>query len=444
MIDRLKQWWHFDAAAEEASADNPLTPLPSHQRRSTLPLLTLAFGWGFLVTGLIVGGALGNGLPFDQIVQASFAGNMVNFVIGGLIGYIGYRTACNSGLLYRLAYGTGGAYLPVIFLALLTIGWQGIVVGAFGFAWTQSFDSGAFYAVAIFAGLLFTATTYMGVRGLELVSIPATVILVAVGLYAGYSNVTAAGGWDAFIALSASTAANSEAPLTMVSAINLVIGSWIVGAIVMPEYTRFAKRGWVAIAIPFIVLMISQWFLQIIGAMGGVVSGTHDFTTYMLAQGAVIGGIGVIAMSFALWTTGDANLYLPVIQTSSLLRRPKRVMTVICGLLGTALGLGIYAQFGEFIETLATILPPLIGPLLVDYYLVNRAKYASGNLDGLPLWNPVAFLAYGVGVTSTFFGPEWMVKALTGLIAAVVAYFLLYHVARAMGFKPGHQQTTSA
>jgi len=79
--------------------------------------------------------------------------------------------------------------------------------------------------------------------------------------------------------------------------------------------------------------------------------------------------------------------------------------------------------------------------LLVDYYLVNRAKYASGSLDGLPLWNPVAFLAYAIGVTSTFFGPEWMVKALTGLIASVIAYFVLYHIARAMGFKPGHQQT---
>ena len=443
MMDRLKQWWHFDAAAEQASADNPLTPLPDHQRRNTFPLLTLAFGWGFLVTGLIVGGALGNGLPFGDIVQASLMGNTVNFVVGALIGYIGYRTACNSGLLYRLTYGRGGAFLPVIFVALLTIGWQGIVVGAFGFAWTQSFGTGAFYAVAIFAGLLFTATTYMGVRGLELVSIPATVVLVAVGLYAGYTNVMAAGGWDAFVALSATKVAMSDAPLTMVGAINLVIGSWIVGAIVMPEYTRFAKHGWVAIAIPFIVLMVAQWFLQIIGAMGGIVAGTHDFTTYMLAQGLVIGGIGVVAMSFALWTTGDANLYLPVIQTSSVFKRPKRVMTVICGLLGTILGLGIYQQFLTFIDLLAAITPPLIGPLLVDYYLVNRAKYTSGNVDDLPLWNPVAFLAYGIGAVSTQFSPDWMVKALTGLIASMVAYFVLYHVARLMGLRPGHQQTAS-
>jgi len=50
----------------------------------------------------------------------------------------------------------------------------------------------------------------------------------------------------------AATAAKQ--PITDLAAINLVIGSWIVGAVVMPEYTRFAKSGWVAVAIPFIVL----------------------------------------------------------------------------------------------------------------------------------------------------------------------------------------------
>ncbi|MEM9878552.1 MAG: cytosine permease, partial [Pseudomonadota bacterium] len=370
VMEWLREWWRYNPDSEASSADNPHAPLSDTQRRDAFPLLTLAFGWGFLITGLIVGGALGNGLSFPNIIKASFLGNSINFGIGALVGYVGYKTACNSGLLYRRLYGTQGAKGPALFVALLTIGWQGIIVGAFGFAWTQSFDSGAFYAVAVFAGLLFTVTTYFGVRGLELVSIPATIILVLVGVFAAYLNISAAGGWDGFLALSEETA--KKQPLSMVGAVNLVIGSWIVGAIVMPEYTRFAKKAWVAVAIPFIVLMISQWFLQVIGAMGGVVSGTHDFTTYMLAQGAVIGGIGVMAMSFALWTTGDANLYLPAVQTASVFKRPQRVMTVLCGLAGTVLGLGIYQQFLFWIDLLASIAPPLVGPLLVDYYLLNR------------------------------------------------------------------------
>ena len=81
------------------------------------------------------------------------------------------------------------------------------------------------------------ATTYFGVKGLEKVSIPSVAVLVFVGLYAIYLNVEQAGGFSTFQALSAELAAKN--PLTTVEAINLVIGSWIVGAVVMPEYTRF-------------------------------------------------------------------------------------------------------------------------------------------------------------------------------------------------------------
>lgn len=423
MIDRLKDWWTLDASETLNSADSPHAPLKPEQRRDSWPLLTLAFGWGFLITGLIVGGALGNGMPFDQILKVTLIGNSINFVVGALVGYIGYKTACNSGLLYRYVYGTLGAGAPAVFVALLTICWQGIIVGAFGFAWTQSFESGAFYAVAIFGGLLFTFTTYFGVRGLELVSIPATLILVAVGIYAGYVNVNAAGGIEGFLELSRQAA--SKKPLTFVEGVNLVIASWIVGAIVMPEYTRFAKKAWVAIAIPFIVMIISQWFLQILGAMGGVVSGTYDFTTYMLAQGAVIGGIGVIAMTFALWTTGDANLYLPAVQTASVFKRPQRVMTVICGILGTILGLGIYAKFLFWIDLLASLAPPVIGPLIIDYYITGKRKYTDLALDQLPKINPAPFIAYIIGAASTFGAPAWSAKALVGLLVSMVAYWLL-------------------
>lgn len=433
----LKEWWAFNPSDESNSADNPHGPLREDQKRDTLPLLTLAFGWGFLVTGLIVGGSLGNGMSFEAIVKATFIGNVINFIIGALVGYVGYKTACNSGLLYRYVYGNIGARATTLLVALLTICWQGIIVGAFGFAWTQSFDSGSFYAVAIFAGLLFTLTTYFGVKGLEMVSIPATVILICVGIYAGYINVSEAGGWNEFLILSENSAAKS--PISMVQGVNLIIGSWIVGAIVMPEYTRFAKKAWVAIAIPFIVMILAQWFLQIIGAMGGIVSGTYDFTTYMLAQGAVIGAIGVIAMSLALWTTGDANLYLPAVQTASTFKRPQRVMTVICGLLGTILGLGIYAKFMVWIDLLASIAPPLIGPLIVEFYILKKRNLFMSKLEDQPSWKPLAFAAYCIGAASTFFAPEWAAKALVGLVVSIAVYWVLSMI---VSIKPSRELTS--
>ena len=444
MLNRLRDWWTLDRALEAESPDNPFAPVRPEQRQGTFPMLTLAFGWGFLITGLITGGQLGAGVPFwPDLIGATFVGNFVNFVIGGLVAYMGYRTACNSGLLYQFVYGRVGVYLPIIFLAILMTGWQAIVVGAFGFAWAQDFDSPTFYAVATLGGILFTVTTYFGVKGIEAVSVPAVTILVLVGLYAMYLNIDQAGGAAAFLELSRSTA--SESPISFLAAVNLVIGSWIVGAVVMAEYTRFAKRAWVALAIPFIVLMVSQWFLQIVGALGSVVSGSADFTTYLLQQGMIVGGIGVIAMSLALWTTGDANLYLPVIQTAAVFKRPKHAMVVVWGLLGTVLGLGLYRYFEFWIFLLASLVPPLIGPMIVDYYIVHKRRYDPADLERLHTWNWAAIAAYAVGASGAYLvsqdillSSEVFVPSLFGLVLSMLCYALIYYVAAAMNVRIGY------
>jgi cytosine permease len=441
-MSALSKWFRLDEREEAASADNPHAPLEANQRRDALPLLTLAFGWGFLVTGLLVGSSLGAGLYFPDLVRNAMWGNLVNFVVGALVGYMGYQTACNSGLLYRLTYGNVGAYLPVLFLAALTIGWQGIVVGAFGLTWTGSFDSPYFVPVALFAGVLYTYTTYKGVKGLERVAVPSTVVLALVGLYAGWFNVDKAGGWDAFLNMSASAAAAQ--PLTDTQAINLVIGSWIVGGVVMAEYTRFARKAWVAIAIPFIVLVATQLFLQVIGAMGGIVSGNFDFSAYLRTAGPIIAIIGLISMSLALWTTGDTNLYLPSIQTASVFRLPKRVTIVICGTIGTILGLGIYQYFMDWINQIANLVPPLIGPIIVDYYVFHGRRYDTTLLDRLPAWNPLAVAAFFIGVVAAYgFTPAWIASGLWGLLVSMAAYIVLFGAARLFGWRVGYSRATA-
>jgi cytosine permease len=212
----------------------------------------------------------------------------------------------------------------------------------------------------------------------------------------------------------------------------------------MAEYTRFARKAWVAIAIPFIVLVATQIFLQVIGAMGGIVSGSFDFSAYLRTAGPVIAMIGLIAMSLALWTTGDTNLYLPSVQTASVFRLPKRVTIVVCGTLGTILGLGIYQHFMSWIEQIANVVPPLIGPVIVDYYVFNGMRYDTRLLDRLPAWNPVAVAAVAAGIVAAYgFTPAWIASGLFGLLVSMAAYFVLFLLARAFGIRPGYSGVAS-
>jgi cytosine permease len=432
----LRDWWRLDERDERESADNPLAPITADQRRAGSPLIALAFGWGFLITGLLAGGALGAGVPlWPDLLWYSVVGNSITFAIGALVGYIAYRTGCNSALIFRSVYGAAGAYVPVLMVALLTIGWQGIVVGASAQVWTQSPGTAIYYAAAIFAGLLYTGTTLFGVKGLEKVGVPSMVVLVGVGLYAIWMNVDKAGGLAAVQALSEQRAA--QAPLTGLQAINIVVGSWIVGAVVMAEYVRFSRSFAVAMAIPFVVLFVDQVFLHLVGALGAIVSGNADFTAYMMSLSGLTAFFGIVGMTLALWTTGDTNLYLPSVQTAALFRRPKRVTVVICGLLGTILGLGIYEHFLGWIDLLATIVPPIIGPVIAEYYLFRGRPSELPVDEDAPL-NVSAILALVGGAVlaavGSRAGAEFAVPvapALVGLVASV----LIYTIARTFEVK---------
>lgn len=415
----------------KSKTDSPFAPLADEDRRGAIPLLALAFGWGFLITGLLTGGQIGAGMVFwPDLALATLLGNSINFAIGALVAFIAFKTACNSGLLYQFAYGRVGVYLPIVFLALLLTGWQAILVGAFGYTITQSTDSLEFYAVAIAGGLLFTGTAYFGVKAIERVSLPSVILLVIVGVYAAWLNVDEAGGLDGFLKMSRETA--GKQPISFAFAVNLAVGSWIVGAVVMAEYARFAKKAWVAIAIPFIVMIIAQWFLQIIGATGAVVSGSADFTTYLLNQGMVVGGLGIVGMCLALWTTGNANLYLPAIQTAAVTKRPIKSMVILWGLLGTILGLGIYTYFLDWIGLLAALVPPLVGPLIVDYYWIQRGEYDPQKMEELPSWNWSAIIAYLIGAIIALAHsqqylvlPDAVIPSLFGLVISMLIYWLL-------------------
>jgi cytosine permease len=159
--------------------------------------------------------------------------------------------------------------------------------------------------------------------------------------------------------------------------------------------------------------------------------------------GPLVALCGLVAMSLALWTTGDANLYLPSIQTASVFRRPKRVMVVICGVLGTIIGLGIYQRFMDFITQLANVTPPLIGPVIVDYYLVNAMRFRPDLLDRLPAWNPLAVIAFVTGAASAYAAPDWTASGLFGLLVSMGVYAAGFVGLRALGVRVGHARTVA-
>jgi cytosine permease len=125
-------------------------------------------------------------------------------------------------------------------------------------------------------------------------------------------------------------------------------------------------------------------------------------------------------------------------------RLPQRVTIIVCGTLGTILGLGIYQHFMTWIDQIATVVPPLIGPVIVDYYVFNGRRYDVSVLDRLPAWNPVAVAAVVAGIVAAYaFTPPWIASGLFGLLVSMAAYLVFYLAARALGVRPGYAGVAS-
>jgi cytosine permease len=430
-----------DAAQSVVSNEDPLAPVAPEHKQPAFGLLITAFCWGFLATGMIVGGSLVTRTDVATFTWLTAVGNGTSLLIGCAVGYVGYATSLNSGLLFQLTYGRLGAWLPVGMIVAMATGWHAIVAGAIGYTWSNSDSGWGYVAAASVAGLLITAATYFGIKSIERVSMPAAVALLVAGIYSLWSQVGSIGGWDAFL----NAASKIEGPpMDHAEGLNLVIGSWIVGAVVMAEYTRFAKRLWVALAFPFVALMLAQWFMQVLGAVSTTVSGSYDFTVFMKNQGALLGGLGVVAMTLALWTSGNANLYFPVIQSSVVLRRSPKFLTVVLGIIGTALAFGVYQYFESYLNVLANIVPPLVGPVLARFYLCARLDVDTfTDRDRVePLWVGVA--SYAAGALSTLVSPDFMIPSLFGLLVSVLLYWVIATGRAAAGSKrTGNEEKVS-
>jgi cytosine permease len=456
MLEKIKQWWSFDEEKEGKSVDSVHEPLSFDKRRKAIPLLILGFTWGFLVTGLLIGGILGPQMPFyTGTIPSIIIGCIILFIVGTLTGLVGYKIGGTNDMAFQYAFGKKGRWLPSIFLFIVVMGFQGIVVGGTAAFWLKDTNHPAFFWVALLFGIIFTYTCYVGITAIEKVANPSMILLILISFYAIYYNISQIGGWGAFNQKTIDLATSSpDGPMSLAMGINIVIGSWIAGAVMTSDFTRFAKNKWVAMGLIAGNFIVAQFFLMPMGAIGAVISGTFDFTQYLSIVSPIIGFIALVAMTLAMWTTSNTNLYLPSTQVASIFKRPFKVAVVICGAIGTLMGaLGFYQTFQPFVLFIGIILPPLAGPMIADFWIIHRTNYKAEYYKSLPELNVPSVLAAIIGAFITllatgipafgfqpvaFLVKPWIVPAVLGIIVSIVAYVILFYVFKSLGINSGY------
>lgn len=288
-----------------ALKDYEREPVPDHLRKSWWQMGLVWLGVGITIAAFLLGGAVGAGLSLTDSFIAVFTGSLVLTVIASLCGVVGARTSLSTAMISRFAFGSKGFYLTAMILALGSYGWFGVQTGLFGDTAAVVMEQVVGRAwpttlLIIIGGILMTSTAVVGYKGIERLSNIA-VPLMALLMLASLGMVLRDHPWSQ---LAASPPPGDPMPLGV--AISIVAGSFMVGAVIAPDITRYARSALDAVLASVIGFQVGFVIVVFIGSILAHATGQSDLVQIMVTLGW--GVLAFLVLILAQWTTNDNNL----------------------------------------------------------------------------------------------------------------------------------------
>lgn len=416
-------------------SDYPLSEVPNGARKGLFSTAILLFGFTFFTATMFAGGKIGMAFDFTTLLWAAVIGNLLLGLYAAVLGLIACRSGLNSVLMGRFCFGEVGSKLSDMLLGFTQIGWYawGTATIAIVLVKILGLPEGLTIPLMVLFGFGFCLTAFVGYKGLDLLSrvaVPAMLVLLVASLWIATRDI---GGFAGLLAVEPSES------MSLSVAITLVFGTFVSGATQATNWTRFAKSGRVAVLASLFGFFIGNGLMIVAGAYGAIVYQQPDVVEVLVLQGLSMAA--VIMLFLNLWTTQDNTIYNFAAAGCNLLRTGKRKTVTLAGAaIGTLLAIGgMYEMLIPFLILLGSIIPPIGGVIMADFFYGHRAHYPKLADVRLPAFNWVGLGAYLIGALSAYFSP-W-VAPLVGIAVAALAYVVLFEANKALA---GRQQVAGA
>ena len=420
--------------ARDVSGDYVASSVPLEERKSSANIFATVAGWIICLSTMLTGGALAMGLDFQSALIATVAGMAILTVISAPLAALGGKFGVSTTMITRPVFGMLGSKVFGIIVALLNgIGWFAFQAAFFALTMQQLFPNSFFNDLtvgSIIGGFFMTLTALYGYKGIAILSFLAVPLIIILSAFGGIAAVETGGGLNALLSATA-----TGTPISLSSAIAIVVGNAVLGSLIFSDISRYAKNAKTGAVSASMGYLIGGVFTIICGlAMAYVTNVQGIGSTPNLPQVMVTLGLGVgalVILVLAQWTTNTANLYSASLGIGSFLNVPQKVTVAIMGIIGTLMAVfNVYEIFIPFLVALGTALPPIGGVMLADYYilhkLVKKEEYAFEHGTKYPQLN---LLAVGVVVITSVLttGPfkNMFMASFMSLIIAFAAYGVL-------------------
>ncbi|WP_395501949.1 cytosine permease [Ectopseudomonas mendocina] len=416
-------------------SDYPLSEVPNGARKGLFSTAILLFGFTFFTATMFAGGKIGMAFDFTTLLWAAVIGNLLLGLYAAVLGLIACRSGLNSVLMGRFCFGEVGSKLSDMLLGFTQIGWYawGTATIAIILVKILGLPESLTIPLMVLFGFGFCLTAFVGYKGLDLLSrvaVPAMLVLLVVSLWIATRDI---GGLSGLLAV------EPKESMSLSVAITLVFGTFVSGATQATNWTRFAMSGRVAVLASLFGFFIGNGLMIVAGAYGAIVYQQPDVVEVLVLQGLSMAAVVMLFLN--LWTTQDNTIYNFAAAGCNLLRTGKRKTVTLVGAgIGTLLAIGgMYEMLIPFLILLGSVIPPIGGVIMADFFYGHRARYPKLADVRLPAFNWVGLGAYVIGALSAYFSP-W-VAPLVGIAVAALAYVVLYELNKALA---GRQQVAGA
>ena len=260
-----------------------------------------------------------------------------------------------------------------------------------------------------------TSTAYFGMKSLTILSaiaVPAIAILGGLSLFIAIQSI---GGFGKLYSITPTN------PMNLITAITLCIGSFISGGTVTPDFTRFSRTKKIAVSTTVIAFFIGNSLMFLFGAIGAMVTGNSDIADVMFSQGLIIPAIIVLGLN--IWTTNDNAIYTAGLGLSNITKVKKSKLVLISGLIGTLGSIWINNNFTAFLTLLNSMLPPIGGVVIADYFFIKKLKYNKIEVTKFKEINPIAIISFITGfLVSNFI--SFGIPAINAIISTIIVYII--------------------
>lgn len=423
-------------AAQLGHDDYALSRVPEQARYPWLSVATQRFGQISALSQFLLGATLGFGLPFWQAFLAFTLGAVLLELVAIAVGIIGQREGMSTSVLSRwTGFGQGGAAVVGLVIGLSATGWFGVQSQLAGGSLAKLAGWLPVWTWSLLFGLLVTAIVTYGFRWMAwtaYLTVPAFIIL------AGASIVTELSRHNLGALL---TDAAPGPHLSLVQAVTLVAGQFMVGAVITPDMARFNRSRADVVKQTVLGITLGEWVIGSVGVLLAHALRSNDVVSIVTSS---VGWLGLLVIVTAALKINDWNLYVSSLGLTNFIetvfgRRVNRAQVSIgLGVLGSVLGAaGILSRYTDFLNLLAVAFPPIPAIMVAEYFVVRRwrsplAAERRTLPSGSPMWVPATLVIW---LLAALFG-KFVTFGLPSL-NALAAGFVLYIVADRTGLLRG-------